>query len=117
MEGFIERVIRRLEAVVAEETAALRRNASADLAAFNARKGQGLLDLGRALSLIGGRGLEPGTRDRLRSLHAALEANRAMLSLHLQAVREIAQVVTEAIREAESDGTYAPPFERKGGCR
>ncbi|MCL4766653.1 MAG: hypothetical protein KJZ80_10505 [Hyphomicrobiaceae bacterium] len=117
MQRFIGRVVRRLEEIVEEETATLRKGAAADLRPFNARKGQGLLDLSRALRQLDGRELDPGTIEGLRALRSALEANRAVLSVHLQAVREIAGVVTEAIREAESDGTYAPPFERKGSSR
>ncbi len=85
----------------------LRTNAAVDFRALNARKGHGLLELNRALRPLRGRALEPATLQRLESLRAELDANRAVLGMHLQAVREITTVVSEAIREAESDGTYS----------
>jgi hypothetical protein len=45
---------------------------------------------------------------RLAGLRAKLDANRAVLKLHLEAVREIANIMSDAIRDAESDGTYSP---------
>jgi len=111
----LERAIERLEEVVEQETAALKSRAAVDLNDFNNRKSHGLLELNRAL-----RGLDGSTRDkgalaRLASLRAKLEANQAVLKMHLEAVREVAGVLADAIRDAESDGTYSPSIRGGGG--
>jgi hypothetical protein len=51
---------------------------------------------------------------RLAGLRARLETNRTMLKMHLDAVREISAIVTDAIREAESDGTYSRTIRKSG---
>lgn len=112
---FIDRIAKRLEQVVGEETALLKSKTVVDLRDFNTRKSQGLYDLSRAMYRLGGQNPGPELLASLRSLHSALEANKAALSAHLLAVREIAAVISDAIREAESDGTYAPPFNQAGG--
>ena len=102
----LDRAIDYLGAVVDQETEALRMRAMIDLAEFNNRKNQGLLELNRAL-----RGLDAGAASRvgarLAGLRAKLDVNRALLKTHLEAVREVASVVSEAIRDSDSDGTYS----------
>ena len=110
----IERVIRRLEDTVNEETELLRTNAGVDLNEFNARKSQGLLELTRALRTFDVRSADDATVSRLQSLRSALNENSAVLNLHLQAVREIAMIVSDTIRESESDGTYSPVAQLAG---
>lgn len=101
----LDRAIEYLGAVVDQETEALRMRAMVDLGEFNNRKNQGLLELNRAL-----RGLDTGAASRvgarLAGLRAKLDVNRALLKTHLEAVREVASVVSEAIRDSDSDGTY-----------
>jgi hypothetical protein len=110
----LERAIERLEEVVVQETAALRSRAGIDLADFNNRKSQGLLDLNRALRSHDGLARDKAALARLAGLRAKLDANRAVLKTHLDAVREVATVLADAIRDTESDGTYSPGF-RGGG--
>jgi hypothetical protein len=111
----LDRVIERLEEVVDQETAALRSRTAIDLKDFNNRKSQGLLELNRAL-----RGLDNPPKDRtvttrLAGLRDKLEVNRTVLETHLAAVREVATVLADAIRDAESDGTYSPSIGAGGG--
>lgn len=102
----LDRAIEYLGAIVDQETEALRTHAMIDLAEFNNRKNQGLLELNRAL-----RGFDAGTASRvgprLADLRAKLDVNRRLLKTHLDAVREVASVVSEAIRDSDSDGTYS----------
>ena len=104
--GSIERAIEYLGAVVEQETTALRARVHVDLTEFNNRKNQGLLELNRAL-----RGLDPAAgpslAPRLADLRAKLDVNRSLLARHMEAVREVANVVAEAIRDVDSDGTYS----------
>jgi hypothetical protein len=100
--------------VVEQETAALSARATLDLKDFNDRKSQGLLELTRAMRQIEGVGPDRALQVRLASLRAKLEVNRAALKIHLDAVREISTVVADAMRNADSDGTYSPSI-RNGG--
>jgi hypothetical protein len=100
-------VVQRLEEAVEQETAALEARAAVDLNDFNNRKSQGLLDLNRALRQLGEAARDPAVTTRLAALRARLARNQAVLKMHLDAVREVATIVADAIRESESDGTYS----------
>lgn len=103
-------------AVVEAETAALREQGSADLRAFEFRKSQALLELARASRTLlppsGGGERDVAVMKELTRLRSALEANMQVLSLHLDAVREIAGMISKAMLDAESDGTYSREITR-----
>ncbi|RYC32362.1 flagellar protein FlgN [Lichenibacterium minor] len=100
-------VVDRLESVLDAETEALKRNLPVDVAEFGNRKRQGLLELGRALRTAPALGPQPEVRERLKRFAAAAERNRAALGTQLRAVREIADIIGQTLRDAESDGTYS----------
>ncbi|MFZ4807714.1 MAG: flagellar protein FlgN [Hyphomicrobiaceae bacterium] len=112
-QGLLEKTIDRLEDLVDEETSALRAHKATDLRDFNNRKSQALLELSRVARMVGNGPLDADLRDRLGVLHAKLETNRGVIKMHLDAVREIAAVVSGSIQESQSDGTYSPAV-RKG---
>ena len=105
--GFVDKIIDRLEELIEAETAALRSRTKIDLKEFNHRKSHGLLELSRAMRQREGAILDAAIRARLAGLRAKLETNRAVLKMHLEAVREISSIVSDTIRNAESDGTYS----------
>jgi hypothetical protein len=111
--AILEKAVRRLEEAVEQETVALRNHAPIDLNEFNQRKNQGLLELDRALRLLNGAPPNDEMKDALRMLREKLDANRAILTTHIEAVREVAAIIAEAIRGAESDGTYSFSFRSK----
>jgi hypothetical protein len=113
--GSVDRAIAYLGAIVDQETEALRARAVIDLAQFNNRKNQGLLELNRALRALDARAPNPSIASRLEGLRAKLDVNRALLKTHLEAVREVASVVADAIKDSESDGTYSPSI--RSGAR
>ena len=104
--AFME-AVSRLEAVVEAETDLLRRNQPVKLDDFNHRKSRGLLELNRVIKGIDVRLLGEDGRARLETLRLKLEGNIGVLKMHLAAVREVAGLISTAIEEAESDGTYA----------
>lgn len=110
----LARIIDRLEETVDQETAALRSRISFDLKDFNNRKSHALLELTRAMRPFEREGLGEPMRARLAQLRAKLETNRAVLEMHVEAVREIATIMADAIREAESDGTYSAAIAKRG---
>jgi hypothetical protein len=103
----LDGALARLEEIVDQETAALRGYVAINLKDFNDRKNHALLELTRAMRLLPagneGKALS-GRVDRLRS---KLELNRVVLRMHLEAVREVSTTISDAIRDAESDGTYS----------
>ena len=112
--GIIRTAIDRLESVVDKETEALRKGGEADLKAFNSMKSVGLVELNRAIQLLNGARPDASTMRLIENLNAKLEANRRVLKLHLEAVNEIAGIISDSIREADSDGTYTLSFRSKG---
>jgi hypothetical protein len=107
--AFVDRIIEHLARVVREETELLNKNTIIDLAEYSIRKSQGLYSLSRALRKCEGQPLNPETAEKLDALRGLLEANRVALSRHLQAVREVAALLSDVIRKSESDGTYDMP--------
>jgi len=103
------KAIARLEQVVDQETQSLRAGETPAFEDLNYRKSHGLLELTRAMRLVDPLSIGDDLRDRLESFRGQLERNRLLLKTHLDATREISAILTAAIRDAESDGTYAPP--------
>jgi len=99
-------VIARVESVIDQESALLRENRAVQLADFNARKQQALLELNRILRNCAHVDLRHVDRDNVERLVGKLEGNRQMLAHHLRAMDEISGLVSRAMQEAESDGTY-----------
>lgn len=99
--------IERLRGVIGRETAMLRSRDPIELNAFNLQKRQGLLELTRQLRGLAGTVPDAELCNRLGDLRLDLEKNGAALQMHLDAVREIAAIVSRSIQEAESDGTYS----------
>ncbi len=114
LRNMIETAVRRLTVIVDEETEALRKGVPTDFKAANTRKSLALVELSRALELLEGVKPDPSIVRLIDGLNAKLDANRKMLKLHLQAVGEIAGIIAQSIREAESDGTYTLSFRSKG---
>ena len=101
------RTIERLEETLEQETAGLRSRAPIDLKDFNNRKSHGLLELTRVMRHLDRGSLAPAVAARLSALRISLEVNQRIVKMHLEAVREVTAIVADAIREAESDGTYS----------
>jgi hypothetical protein len=108
------RAIERVEQLMDQETFALRQHQVSGLADFNHRKSHGLLELTRAIRSLGNAAAGHGLQPRLLSLQAKLRENADALSLHLRAVQEVSALVTRAIRDGESDGTYSAAIRFSG---
>ncbi|MFI5010901.1 MAG: hypothetical protein ACHQAY_00995 [Hyphomicrobiales bacterium] len=106
--------IERLEQVIDQETRELRKNKAADLREFNHRKSQGLLELSRATRGLKGAALDEKARAKLTQLRVKLDANVSVLRMHLMAAQEISAVISHAIQDAESDGTYSATLGFRG---
>lgn len=111
----VEVMIQRLEEIVDQETLALRERRAIDLKDFNNRKSQALLELTRSLRLLQGAGPDSALAVRVGNLKVKLAVNQAELKVHLEAVREISTSLSDAIRHAESDGTYTQAISSVAG--
>jgi hypothetical protein len=104
--SMLEVSLHRLEEIVDQETAALRERRAVDLKEFNDRKSQALLELTRMMRAMQGTETSPDMAARVHSLRHKLAVNQQVLKMHLEAVREISTSLSDAIRHADSDGTY-----------
>jgi len=110
-------IIGRIEAQVRVETEALASGAQFDLEDSNNRKCQSLAELNQAV-----KGLLPSDMDhefggRLAHLRTQLAENMAMITMHLEAVREVSAMLSQSIQNAESDGTYDPRASMQRGTK
>lgn len=105
--AFSSAVVKATEAVEAE-TAALRKGQHRELKAFEYRKSKMLLDLTRSHAALPANLVDEELEIRLKGLRAALADNMGLLKLHMQAVKEITDLLARSLLEADSDGTYSP---------
>ena len=77
-----------------------------DIGAVTRQKRQGLLELSRLMRAMPAVRQKDEVQARLAALAAALEHNQAVLDVQLRAVRGVAEIVAQVLRDAESDGTY-----------
>ncbi len=100
-------VMNRLDVVIACETRALVRHDHRELAEAARQKRQGLLELERLKRSLKGTIPSADITKRLASFRVALDANQAALRIELDAAEAVAAIVTRAMRDLESDGTYS----------
>ena len=99
--------IERLTDAISRETQDLMGPGPVDYRAHLQRKSQGLLELSRLESALASHRGHPRLRVALSDLIAKLDANFKLLNARLNAARTIADVVSRAISEGQSDGTYS----------
>lgn len=98
-------VLARLTQLVREENDHLSGQRRGDHRQFTERKTQLLRELmlaerncrGAAATQLAG---------PLKQLKLLLDRNQKLLSVHIKAVREVSSIIVDALRQAESDGTY-----------
>jgi hypothetical protein len=106
----------RLEKALDQENEALAAFDPRNLNEYTRIKTQSLLELQRSAAGLSRGEAPPELEQLLKTLQQKLDLNRWLLLLHLEAAREVTTVITSAMREAESDGTYSRVSTlRKGG--
>lgn len=103
-------IISRLLRAIEEENHMLAERQGQSLDALIQKKSQLLLELLRVQKTISPETLHPLSRQLLRTLREALEANKRLLAINLAAAKEITDTILEALRLSESDGTYGSAF-------
>nr|WP_320143787.1 hypothetical protein [uncultured Cohaesibacter sp.] len=104
-ERILECVQRAIRAV-SMETKALREETGVDLRAHSDEKSRILLELSRLTDSLDVTRLSSSVTSELLVLRKFLDENQQVLQRHLEAVREITEVLSKAMLAAESDGTY-----------
>jgi hypothetical protein len=99
-------VISRIEVYLDEETEAFSKSLKFDFKMSNDRKSQGLLDLNQALRRLQKSDVNADLHLRLTAFREKLAVNLRKIRMHLDAVKEIAAMLSDAIQSADSDGTY-----------
>ena len=99
--------IERLSDAIARETLDLSGPGPVDYRVHCQRKSQGLLELSRLAPMLATYGGHPRLRAALSDFVAKLDANHRLLDAKLKAARTVADIVSRAISEGQSDGTYS----------
>jgi hypothetical protein len=98
-------IIERLIATVDAENRDLEQGRRVKYEVYSLNKNQGLLEFNRLLPALAVAAAGP-LRDALAELQAKLEINRRALALQLKACEAVAEIITRAIQDGQSDGTY-----------
>lgn len=100
-------VMDRLDVVLGNETRALSRHDHRHLVEAARQKRQGLLELERIMRALNGAIPSADITARLARFREKLGANQAALRIELDAAEAVAGIITKAMRDLESDGTYS----------
>ncbi|MBB4040784.1 shikimate kinase [Microvirga flocculans] len=104
----------RLEETLDMETAALMARDLSGLEEFNRRKSQCLLEISRMVRTADVSALDDASASRLEDIREKIERNQDILRRHMQAVEEVATIISNAIQSAESDSTYSAHMNKVG---
>lgn len=97
----------RLEETIEAETAALLARDLIAMDEFNRRKSQSLLEITRIMRTVKDGAIDPAAVKRVEGLREKLAVNHSILERYMRAVQEISSIVSGAIQNANSDGTYS----------
>jgi hypothetical protein len=108
----LEGALDRLEMTLSAETEALESQREIGFAELNRQKSQSLLEITRLARALP-QGPDASLQARLAPLRARLSANQRLLGFHLEAVREVSDLMVGILSDAESDGTYGQTRSRR----
>jgi len=99
-------IIERLVATIDSENRDLEQGRRVKYETYSQAKNQSLLELDRLIPALAGAAAARPLRDALTELHAKLEINRRLLAVQLKACEAVAEIITRAVQDGQSDGTY-----------
>src|SRR3984957_7586185 len=99
-------IIERLNAAIDAENRDLEQGRRVKYEAYSLSKNQGPLELNRLIPALAAAAAAGPLRAALADLHAKLEINRRALAVQLKACEAVSQIITRAIEDGQSDGTY-----------
>lgn len=103
----INGVLSRLEAVIDAENAAIGADPRFDLKQSNALKSRCLYDMTIMFRGINLSELDEQQRQLLKTVKTKLDRNNLKVRAHMEAVRDIADMIKQTVAASEADGTYS----------
>lgn len=103
----------RVEHVLMEEEALLRKEAAGDYEHLIDRKAHLLLEAGRLGPHVGRSEIDSDLRDRIEAIKSCLERNARLLRINIEAAEELVGVVVGVISTVSGDGTYTGDVARR----
>ena len=100
-------IISQVTALVRSENKEIGELSGANHHDYNVKKGQALVALNRLSPLFAHLESNPILRAALQDMRRELESNLRLLDLQLRAARAVSDLITRAIYEGQSDGTYS----------
>lgn len=102
----IKTVLGRLELIIDNENERIGKDAQFDLKVSNAHKSRCLYELTMLFRTTSPRELAVKHIEQMHALKAKLATNARRVEAHLHAVRTVADLLKNAVRDADGDGTY-----------
>lgn len=103
----ITSVLGRLEYIIDHENENIGKDPNFDFKVSNAHKSRCLYELTMLFRDAGQDVVAAGYVDKLQALREKLALNSRRVEAHLNAVRTVADLLKNAIKEADEDGTYS----------
>lgn len=103
----IKSVLGRLETIIDAENEKIGKDPKFDLKVSNAHKSRCLYELTMMFRDTPLEDLASGYLSQFRGIKAKLAINARRVEAHLNAVRAVADLLKNAIKEADTDGTYS----------
>jgi hypothetical protein len=100
-------VLSRLEAVIDAENAAIGQDPDFDVSRSNSIKSRCLYEMTMLFNGIRPDDLEPEHKQHLDTVREKLKINNIKVKAHMEAVRDIAEMIKETVAAWEADGTYS----------
>lgn len=110
----IRTVLNRLETIVDAENDGIGVDPDFDLQTSNAHKSRCLYELAMLSRDVQADEMPSSFGPQLKNLREKLAVNAQRVSAHLEAVRAVVQLLKDAVREQEEDGTYSQEQFRLG---
>ncbi|WP_419909703.1 hypothetical protein [Hoeflea sp.] len=102
----VTKILGRLDAILERENNALGTDPDFDVNASNAHKSRCLYELSLLTRAVPPQHMSRSHGEMLRAIHEKLERNTAKIKAHLEAVRRVTDLLRDAAKEADADGTY-----------
>jgi len=103
----VRAVLGRLEEVLDLENESIGHDDKFDLSRSNVLKGRCLYDMTLLVRDAGARGFSADHARQLKAVSDKLAANSAKVKAHMDAVRDVTDMLKDVVAESEADGTYS----------
>jgi len=100
-------ILGRLEALLDLENSKIGVDTTFDIAASSTQKSRCLYEMTTLLRTCGPNDIKPEFQEQLSTVQEKLAINKRKLETHMEAVRDIANMLKDAVKTAEDDGTYS----------